>query len=158
MREILFRGKRVDGLGWVTDSETYIRDACGVWLSDEDNDVVRVVPETVGQFTGLTDKNGKRIFEGDVLSGHGEGNSIVAWDYENARFIGCEDSPHLWWRCSADEFGHYEVMGNIHDNPELMEGGLSNDRQMKKPCNYDENGSENSVLSNDRQIREVTNG
>ena len=126
MREILFRGKRTDCGEWVTDSETYIKDGDGIWLSDENLNVVTVLPETVGQYTGLTDKNGARIFEGDIIQSlESSVTGLVQWFPEHSAF--------MVWCKSANEVGFlYEcaniikVIGNIHDNPELLEGGGGN--------------------------------
>jgi len=128
MREMLFRGKNVDGSGWVTDSQTYIRDADGVWLSDGAADVVKVIPETVGQFTGLTDKDGVRIFEGDVVEFY--------WNREptNGNIIFLHGSFKVDSEFTVMVLNNIaercEVIGNIHENPELMEGSQSNDRQI----------------------------
>ena len=133
MREILFRGKS-NLLGWVEGwycpevkwGEHHF--PAGIthktkegWLDD-----VVVIPETIGQFTGLTDKNGKKIFEGDVLrfnytgKNHGvEGKATVI--FEHGKFC------VLWgWHkefVCLDGFANttIEVIGNIHDNPELLE-------------------------------------
>lgn len=144
MREILFRGKRTDNGEWITDSETYIRGGDGIWLSDENLNVVTVIPETVGQFTGLTDKNGVRIFEGDILRGfeypfcsniNGEFNyfaEIVWFDDSSAFGIYTFKNPKSNVRGISEGNTDYleyfnadkwEVIGNIHDNPELLEGG-----------------------------------
>lgn len=124
MREILFRGKHSEKSRWdygdlyMDHGRTYIasRDMMhGVRVHGE------VIPETVGQYTGLIDKNGTKIFEGDVvhmrtsgLSGHGE---IV---YKDGSF-GIEDKKrNRFYYMYHDAI--YRVEGNIHDNPELMEG------------------------------------
>lgn len=124
MREILFRGKRDDNLAWI---EGYIyritenQEMPFLMMKDYHGITYPVYPDTVGQFTGLTDKNGTKIFEGDVvhmrtsgLSGHGE---IV---YKDGSF-GIEDKKrNRFYYMYHDAI--YRVEGNIHDNPELMEG------------------------------------
>ena len=125
MREILFRGKRTDGQ-WIYggllkvtyDGNTYnlifADNFLFVFGEAKAMEHACVDPATVGQFTGLTDKNGQKIFEGDILKwdsmewgcGHLE---IASWDYElfNMRRNDWEE-----W-C--------EVIGNVYDNPELLE-------------------------------------
>lgn len=124
MREIIFRGKRKsDGKWWegyltVVFQHTYIEKA-------NENEAFRFVvdPETVGQFTGLTDKNGKRIFEGDILK-RTNGNKYVWYvDYKNCAF--CANQSNCNYACELGELLdqiELEVIGNVHDNPELLEG------------------------------------
>lgn len=130
MREILFRGKQIDNGEWVYGS--FCMDAleqknglCGVDgfirlydFATGKMQMHEVDRETVGQYTGLTDKNGKKIFEGDILkaiAGNHVGEPIVAKvvpnlnDYE--LMLDIEYSFEL------------EIIGNIHDNPELLEEG-----------------------------------
>ena len=118
-REIKFRGIRVDNNQWVEGYFFKHWDKCYIaWGTINDNPVlIEVVPETVGQFTGLKDKNGKEIFEGDIVQHD-------AWDYpfsiifntERARFV-CKMKTslthHIDNLCLT-------VIGNIHDNPELI--------------------------------------
>ncbi len=127
MREILFRGKRVDNGEWVEgslivldDGECRIATSCLQGYDDNLLDVCayKVDPATVGQYTGLTDKNGKRIFEGDIVEYEDEYGKIV-YSVHEARFMiyfdtWCTDFDHIYG-------SEVEVIGNIHDNPELLE-------------------------------------
>ena len=125
IREVIFRGKRTDNGEWITDSETYIRDGDGIWLSDENLNVVTVIPETVGQYTGLTDKNGVRIFEGDILKAFGY-NYVIMWDSIRAMYY----LRGPVYRVTSDFYNYcgrdLSVIGNIHDNPEILKGGGDN--------------------------------
>lgn len=127
MREILFRGKRVYNGEWIYDSETYIRDGDGIWLSDDDLNVVRVQEDTVGQYTGLTDKNGTKIFEGDIVKYPTTCEIFtVAWHGSFAEFVISElQKPNKATRGSKNMYlvnRYCEVIGNIYDNPELLKG------------------------------------
>lgn len=115
MREILFRGKRKDNGEWIYGDLVH-------WWGRHNtkpdiqiyNNIQRfnVIPETVGQYTGLTDKNGKKIFEGDVVIWCGI-KGIVVW--EGHKFY---IKSNLLWDFSDDDC--IEIIGNIHDNPELL--------------------------------------
>ena len=144
MREILFRGKRTDNGEWVEGyafdndfsddkryfvgslviepdggSKSYDFDVTGINFCEVD-------PETICQYTGLTDKNGKKIWEGDILEGHLDDKfpedvtreKVIwhenGWKTEESR---CDDKAYL------DEFDteNFEVVGNVFDNPELLE-------------------------------------
>ena len=132
-REILFRGKRTDNGEWINDSETYILDGDGIWLSDEDLHVVTVQEDTVGQYTGLTDKNGVKIYEGDIVRVNLFGNAYYPWKivysdkdaaFEFFRYVavgiyGGKATGHA--KMSAYNKSQIEVIGNIHDNPEMLE-------------------------------------
>ena len=146
MREILFRGKRLDNGEWVEgwyQPETTIKhwngiqETVGVTIAYKAEDGfledTLVDPATVGQYTGLKDKNGKRIFEGDIVAQNW-------YDYDEPRddsfgkVVFCEyDCSFSVMDVNKDGFmplgrcGSYhwevEVIGNIHDNPELLKGG-----------------------------------
>ena len=154
MREILFRGKRTDNGTWAYGylfciwERTYL---CWGTTNDVPN-MKEVLPETVGQYTGLTDKNGVRIFEGDIFkfddevwessytscgteydSFAVENYGVVGFDEDMARFDfikykfsenSVEADLHENHTIDFSEFVcELEVIGNIHDNPELLEGG-----------------------------------
>lgn len=125
MRDIIFRGKREDNGEWIAESETYIKDGDGTWLCDKSNDVVKVVPETVGQYTGLTDKNGRKVFEGDIVE-RGDRIWIIEYDVKYAQFVMKTFTERgVFWTRSFDLIPSEwcEVIGNIYDNPELLERG-----------------------------------
>ena len=138
MREILFRGKRIDNgecvYGNLSQHKTgkkFIK--CGSAISS-----FEVIPETIGQYTGLTDKNGTKIFEWDIVKitdtivefettafiEFGNPNGFYNWGWQ---LVPLQKKPFaveiLHW-CDMEETGAYiEVIGNIHDNPELLKGG-----------------------------------
>lgn len=120
MREILFRGKRVDNGEWVYGDLIHVDD------SGFDNYIeFEVIPETVGQYTGLTDKNGKKIFEGDILAVETSNISVecdgyfkVGYDNGTAAFV-CE--AYNYCITFDNVYGKdVEVVGNVFDNPELI--------------------------------------
>lgn len=119
MRTIKFRGKRVDNGEWVTGFVLFDKDqreAVIAKLTDTESVCEYVNPATVGQFTGLTDKNGKEIYEGDVVEFDAGGVCEVSYCVGGG-FAGFELSPAF-----TDEniLTDVEVIGNIHDNPELL--------------------------------------
>lgn len=125
MREILFRGKLTSGCGWSYGN--LVVNVQGTAIITPDKSLTgkygQVIPETVGQFTGLTDKNGKRIFEGDIVNfktiAYTFKKCVVKYDEQYARFA-CIDFNKAGF--PMDISFVYEIIGNIHDNPELLEG------------------------------------
>ena len=126
MRDIIFRGKRISDGEWV---EGYLGvevggapviEYCG---TDEDvGDYVEeqfVNPESIGQYTGLTDKNGTKIFEGDILHA-AQGDFVVRWSENICSFVAGE-KERMRPCMNSGTMKHCEVIGNIHDNPELIE-------------------------------------
>ena len=148
MREILFRGKCVDTGKWYEGQYIQLHKTTFCFAVSEqrerENEIhqivfermtdwslpnqhlrVDVLPETVGQYTGLTDKNGKRIFEGDICQTKGfplidDKPFVVEWN---------DDECSFYWRdaLGTDEFNigvsqNTTIIGNIHDNPELLKG------------------------------------
>lgn len=133
MREILFRGKRKDNGKWVEGFVHCVTDnytAKNCWyittFKKLDNEEIvltgqyEVIPETVGQYTGLPDENGTKIFEGDIVYILKQDESAeIAWDKDLARYI--ISSANMI--ADFDNFWNFEmeVIGNIYDNPELLE-------------------------------------
>lgn len=124
--DILFRGKRIDNKEWVEGYYVPIANSLhliytgkfeikrgGIYL-----DQVPVFSETVGRFTGLTDKNGRKIFEGDVLKFR-SGNYVVEWLNEHSKFLQVDGQfTRELYICINES----EVIGNVYDNPELLGG------------------------------------
>lgn len=123
MREIKFRGQKIDTKEWIygyyhllTRSNTHCID---VPMADFDNSTLwHVVPETIGQCTDLTDKNGKEIYEGDVMRDTDTGH-VKTVEYHAPRFV-LVDKDRFFDYSHWDE---YEVIGNIYENLELLESG-----------------------------------
>lgn len=158
-REILFRGKRADNGEWISGGTiiTFIeKDVRNYYMYPIGMDVLtshhpatgnilkmsgdcyKLIPETVGQYTGLTDKNGKKIFEGDIVKitdrnvcfdtmaviEFGNPNGLYNWGWQLKPL---ENKPFameiLHWVDMEESGAFIEVIGNIHDNPELLEEG-----------------------------------
>lgn len=134
MREILFRGKRKDNgelivghLLWYEDGRARITPRHTDIFRVEGEDIIQhiayeVFPETVGQYTGLTDKNGTKIFEGDIIrESYGCRYDDFYIKFIKGRFvtvyIPTDRSNYSWYE------GDSEIVGNIHNNPELFKGG-----------------------------------
>lgn len=130
MREILFRGKQIDNGEWSEGHYHYanwylppsmeIVDVTHYILPIGHGDAHKVDPSTVGQFTGLTDKNGKKIFEGDICKG--AWGTIFQVVYDDC-YLGFRAKEKSGLSNCIDYYGldRIEVIGNIHDNPELLE-------------------------------------
>ena len=117
-REILFRGKRVKDGKWVEGLLTKdIKGHIRIQYNPRNFSVV-VNPETVGQFTGMTDKNGTKIFEGDIYSmGDDSIRYVVVW--RKCMFIGKQIGNNSY--AGLDYFeSDIKKVGNIYDNPELL--------------------------------------
>ncbi len=144
-REIKFRGKREDNGEWVCSgniihfnegNEFYIpvQNSKCICTHDENENIIeikasqgrfyKVIPETVGQYTGLIDRNGTKIFEGDILKYHVQSDvlintGVVNWDSKNARWALQLNTMNPCFYLHKPET--VEVIGNIYDNHELLE-------------------------------------
>jgi uncharacterized phage protein (TIGR01671 family) len=132
MREILFRGKRTDNGEWVEGGFAYGGNRGESLICPQYDFTKEVIPETVGQYTGLTDKNGKKIFEGDLIR---ENSATWLVAFEDGAFV-CKDPKYNTYFSFFEHREYikerktfevaipifYEVVGNIHDNPEFLKG------------------------------------
>ena len=133
MREILFRGKRTDNGEWEYGD---------LWCNSYGKRVVCIVspindqgttggnevnPETVCQFTGLYNKNGRKIFEGDIVKWTGSLYKVVFEQRFGIAYFGIKISDYeTWYFCNSCAANLMEIAGNVYDNPELLKGGNDN--------------------------------
>ena len=129
MREILFRGKRIDNGEWAYGGlfENSEEEGLITYIYQFRDGALPVIPETVVQFTGLYDKNGKKVFEGDYDANHDvvawcnnrQGWAMKAYDFPTDDFMLCH-----CYQCDGDfeinDIDMLEIIGNIHDSPELL--------------------------------------
>lgn len=130
MREIIFRGKRKDNGEWVYgNSALFFKETTKIYGELVQWREIEVIPETVGQFTGLTDKNGKKIFEGDIVKEWSSSWKSPLKTEESIYEVVCEylGSLHLIRKTIYGETSTLlcrksivEVIGNIYDNKELL--------------------------------------
>ena len=152
MREILFRGKRVDNGEWANGNyveKIHYYDGSELpciqvimqkpsvadrFVPCFETELVEVIPETVGQYTGIKDKNGKMIFEGDIVAFTAEDELWEPRCYNEGTVYFCDGT--FWVDCGKDSddcdvlfsIGHaklcdesLQIIGNIHDNPMMLE-------------------------------------
>lgn len=143
MREILFRGKTDKG-EWVKGDllhpDNYGNGYAIEDFTKEKNNCFDVIPDTIGQYTGLT-ANGTKIFEGDIVKCtdtqydyefiavvlFGNPNGEYNWGFQLMRVSGAGANTDILLWVEMEETGALiEVIGNIHDNPELLKGGADN--------------------------------
>lgn len=123
MRTIEFRGKRIDNGEWVIGQLVKMWGNWHILNSDNVNTAYPIDPATVGQYTGLKDNNGKKIYEGDIIKrtanmrnyAECNGEKVSVFD---VKYYGCELLPFSEWGSDMEE---YDVIGNIHDNIELLD-------------------------------------
>ena len=120
MSEIKFRGKMIDNGEWIFGYYQKASDNAGNywWITDEEVNRYDIIPETVGQYTGLKDKNEIGIYEGDVVWCRAGEHSSGVWEYEKRFVVEYGWTQSMWEMFMCDEI---EVIGNIYDNPELLE-------------------------------------
>lgn len=128
MRDIVFRGKTIEGGAWICgDLRQYSENVMGIKPRNMPH-TTKVIPETVGQYSGIEDKNGLRIFEGDIVRARIEGKCIQGFVWLPQKVVfkrGAFGVMDRWDRFNSFT-GHtdivtFEVIGNIYDTPDAME-------------------------------------
>lgn len=119
-REILFRGQRLDNDEWAYGDLLHLPNGDVVILSDKG--YTKVKPKTIGQFTGLTDKNGNKIFEGDIVkvtTGIEGYKSTYHSAIQEVKY-NAESGIAVFLPFDNSDMVEVEVIGNIYDNPKLL--------------------------------------
>lgn len=136
-RVIKFRAKCQFPDEWVYGSLMSWKDGSNnIYIYQEDTGywimIRHVIPDTIGQFTGLFDKNGEEIYEGDIVNIHDSHETCGVIEYRNntAAFVLCRDKVKNRHKGDGTDYQlyagrqkRYEVIGNVCDNPELLKGG-----------------------------------
>lgn len=140
MINALYRGKRADNGEWVygyyvKDVRSYglvsnpsYREEHQIWYNKDNKQVcAEVIPETVGQWTGMNDKDGIKIFEGDIIECDLY-NAMVKIEHRKHLIIFENGAFAIQWRIGNDKYSNYlhetwgrKIIGNIHDNFELLD-------------------------------------
>ena len=133
-REILFRGKRIDTGEWAEgfycggNERKTLRPCIFVYIPDRQSyDCQDIIPETVGQYTGLKDIHGVKIFEGDIIKQYEKTQfgdpvsdfGLIKWDNKECMLF--RTSTRIGKDRLVTSRDIYEVVGNIYDNPKLLE-------------------------------------
>lgn len=134
----LWRGERLDNREWITGLLAYR--SCGIddlsateIYNEEDYESYWVDPSTLGECTGLTDKNGNLIFEGDIIKTKKYGKAVGHCNVNNYDVFVVKYEPAVFklenhnraFNLVDDGYSKFEVIGNIHDNPELIQEGAA---------------------------------
>jgi uncharacterized phage protein (TIGR01671 family) len=143
MREILFRGKRVDNGEWAYGDLLTCDDEMEIYSESHGENGGWVIPETVGEYIGLTDKNGVKIFEGDILESFYKKKRVVSvvkyGAFEPEFFYECAEAQGFFLfgmklyglyaydltgseMMLVEDMRQAKIIGNIHDNPEILGG------------------------------------
>ena len=122
MREILFRGKRINSREWAYGDLLTCDDEMEIYSESHGENGGWVIPETVGEYTGLTDKNGVKIFEGDIIKSTTSGTiGKVGYYPEEGAFMVLFNASSGYCVGYLDiNMSTIEIIGNIYDNPELI--------------------------------------
>ena len=122
-----YRGKRKDNGEWVYGYFVRVEESCCIlWVINRRWFFQEVIPETIGQCTALPDKNGKAIYEGDVCRNTRTKEIVsVKWHGTMAGYVWSKRDKDGFLYSFGELFrahDKYEIIGNIHDNPEILEG------------------------------------
>lgn len=129
MREILFKAKRLDNGEWVEGYYVYCRKRHyilpvlnkAIGFDEREDEWVEVDPDTICQYTGLTDKNGKKIWENDIVRNEKGDIGVAQWFEEHAAFMIWNKTKNCVCYLAENDFSKIEIVGNEFYNPELLE-------------------------------------